>query len=352
MMPEDKKRRPVRSKTSPIPKPGKSSERTVALTGADSFIGRKLIKRLESDPAYQKIVALDVRLPDVQMGNKTQYFKVDLTETTSDQEIAEILTREGADTVVHLAFLASPTHNQSWAHELESVGTMHVLNACAECFIKKIITWSHTCVYGAYSSNPSFLTESHPLKGDARSRFIRDKVEVEEQIKKYRERNPRTTITVLRTCSILGPTVKNYVSRYFSRRLTPMLMGFDPLMQFVHEDDVIDAFKLALDRNFSNDYNIVGDGVMHLSTILKIAGRIPIPVPRQLAFPLANFLWTAQITEAPPHFLNFLRFQWIADGRRAREEMRFVPRYSTQETIYSFLRSKQLGASSSDASPK
>jgi len=170
---------------------------------------------------------------------------------------------------------------------------------------------------------------------------------VEEQVKKYRERNPRTDITVLRTCSILGPSVKNYVSRYFSRRFAPILMGFDPLMQLVHEDDVIDAFKLALDHRFNNVYNIVGDGVMHLSTIIKLAGSLPIPVPRQLAFPLANLLWTAQITEAPPRFLNFLRYQWIADGSRANEEMNFTPRYSMRDTLYSFLRSKQLGASTS-----
>jgi len=36
------------------------------------------------------------------------------------------------------------------------------------------------------------------------------------------------------------------VTRYLSRKLVPTMMGFDPLLQFIHEVDAIAAFKLAV----------------------------------------------------------------------------------------------------------
>jgi hypothetical protein len=76
-----------------------------------------------------RIVAFDVKNPP-SAGRKTRFYKVDLTQPSVDARIAEVLAAEVVDTFLHLAFLSSPTHASAWAHELESVGTMHVLNAC------------------------------------------------------------------------------------------------------------------------------------------------------------------------------------------------------------------------------
>src|SRR5690606_59256 len=109
----------------------RSSRRTVAITGADSFLGRNLIGLLEEDEGYGRLVALDVRRPRT-AGHKTRFYEVDLTHPGVEARLAEILVAEEVDTLVHLAFLSSPTAAEAWAHELESVGTMHVLNACRQ----------------------------------------------------------------------------------------------------------------------------------------------------------------------------------------------------------------------------
>ena len=80
------------------------------------------------------------------------------------------------DTLLHLAFLSSPTHASAWAHELESVGTMHVLNAARRVTLRKLILWSQTILYGAHPTNPNFLTERHPLRADAEDPFFADKI--------------------------------------------------------------------------------------------------------------------------------------------------------------------------------
>src|SRR5262245_11671308 len=93
-------------------------QRVVAVTGAYSFVGAELIKRLEEDRRYYKVVAIDIRKPSFPL-TKTQFHKVDLTLPTADAEIAAILQREQVETFVHAAFLSSPTHNAAWAHEFE-----------------------------------------------------------------------------------------------------------------------------------------------------------------------------------------------------------------------------------------
>src|SRR5262245_38282769 len=93
--------------------------RVVAVTGACTFLGSELLRRLEEDPRYRKVLALDIRPPALTPSGKVEYVKLDLTQPTVDGELATLLARHGVDTFVHGAFLSHPTHAAEWAHELE-----------------------------------------------------------------------------------------------------------------------------------------------------------------------------------------------------------------------------------------
>jgi UDP-glucose 4-epimerase len=114
------------------------------------------------------------------------------------------------------------------------------------------------------------------------------------------------------------------------------MMGFDPLVQFIHEVDAIAAFKLAIDREVPGTFNIVGEGVLPVSTVIKLAGRIAVPIPHPFAETVTTIGWAAQIAEAPPSFLKYLRFLCVADGQKAWETMGFRPAYTTRETLLDF----------------
>lgn len=324
-----------------VPRGARAARRAIAITGADAFLGRNLIGLLEDDDRVGKILAIDIKQPPT-AGRKTRFYKVDLTQPTVDARLAEILAAENVDTFLHLAFLASPSHASAWAHELESVGTMHVLNACRERPVRKFVLWSQTALYGASPSNPNFLTESHPLRGNPASRFLRDKIEAEAATQRFAQQMPGTIVTTLRVAPILGPTVNNYLTRYLGRRLVPTLMGFDPLMQFVHEVDALAAFKLAVMRDCPGTYNIVGDGVLPLSTVIELAGRIAVPVPHPLAYPLASLLWTAQLLEIPPAWLDYLRWLCVADGDKAFHTLHFRPAFTTREAVLDYAGAQRL----------
>jgi UDP-glucose 4-epimerase len=317
------------------------SRRVVALTGADSFLGKNLIGLLEEDERIGRIVAIDVKTPDT-AGAKTRMYEVDLTQPTAEERVAEILGAERVDCLIHLAFLASPTHAHAWAHELESVGTMHVLNAARQVALRKLVLWSQTLLYGAHPTNPNFLSERHPLRAPDGEPFFTDKIEAEAEANRFAQRASGTVVTILRTAPIVGPTVRNYVTRYLAHRLVPTMMGFDPLWQFVHEADAIAAFKLAIFRDVPGTFNIVGDGVLPLSTVVKLAGRVALPIPHPVARSLVGALWIAQLAEAPPSFIEYLRYVCVADGEKAASRMGFRPAYTTREALIDFTSAQRL----------
>lgn len=307
--------------------------RVVAVTGACTFLGQELLKRLEEDRDVAAVLALDVRSPDLPL-EKTTFRHIDLTMPTAGADLAEALTEVGASCVVHAAFLAHPTHRESFAHELEDIGTMHVIDACARALPERLVMVSTTMVYGSSPKNPNYLTEDHPLEGRS---LVADRVRAEAQVERFAAKHPEVSVAVLRVAPILGPTISNVVTRFFSRPLAPVLMGHDPLVQLVHEADAATALALAEGSMARGAFNIVGRGVLPYTTVLALMGKVPVPLPRVVAQPLARALWATQIANVPAAYLDLLRFMCVADGARARSELGFAPRFTLKQTILDFL---------------
>jgi UDP-glucose 4-epimerase len=310
--------------------------RSVAITGAASFLGRNLVGLLEEDPTVGRIVLLDVTTPRT-AGKKTRSYRIDLTDPSAGVRVAETLHAEKVDTVAHLAFLALPTAAEGWAHELESVGTMHVAHACRDAKVRRMVMASSTLLYGPHPSNPNFLDEGRPLRGIAGCHFLSDKIEAEREAQKLSVDQPDTDVVVLRFAPILGPTVTSWVTRWLSRRLVPTMLGHDPLVQMVHEVDAVSALRMALDvAGARGAYNIVGDGVLPISTVVKLAGRALAPLPRPLLRVGTAALWTAGLNEAPAFFVDLLRYLCVADGTKAARELGWRASYTAREAVLDF----------------
>ncbi|MGE0871639.1 MAG: NAD-dependent epimerase/dehydratase family protein [Kofleriaceae bacterium] len=319
-----------------MPTPAPPAGRVVAVTGACTFLGCELLRRLEEDPRYDRVLALDIRPPAIAHSRKIEFIKIDLTQPTVDTELATILQRQPVDTFVHGAFLSHPTHASEWAHELEDVGTMHVLNACATVEPRRFVMVSTTLVYGAHPKNPNFLTEDSELKGHRDSRFVNDKVRAERQVQRFAREHPNVEVCVLRFAPVLGPTVSNMYTRFFSRPVALVMMGHDPLMQFVHEQDAAYALLRGVQATATGAFNIVGKGVLPYTTVLALLGRVPVPLPQIIARQVSKVLWATQLVGSPPSFLDFLQYLCVADGAKARRDLGFAPRLSIKRTILDF----------------
>ena len=190
--------------------------------------------------------------------------------------------------------------------------------------------------FGAHPKNPNFLVEDAELKGHRDSRFVNDKVRAEKQVQRFAKDHPNVGTAILRFAPILGPTISNMYTRFFARPIAPVMMGHDPLMQFVHEQDAAYALLRAVDSDVTGAFNIVGKGVLPYTTVLALLGRVPVPMPQIVARQITKLLWTTQIVGSPPSFLDFLLYLCVADGAKARRELGFAPRLSIKRTIMDF----------------
>jgi UDP-glucose 4-epimerase len=317
-----------------------SAPGVIAVTGLGSFIGRRLVDRLLERSPQLRVIALDHRRP-FRLDSRVRFHRIDLTEPTADGQLAEILTRERAEAVVHAAFRTSPTPDLEMDHELETIGSLHVMNACAAAKVKRLVVASSSMLYGARPDNPNFLTEAHPLRGHPDAHTVEDRVEMEGLLAEWRDRNPDTEVTVLRPCWIMGPTYWDHVTSFFSLPVIPMLMGYDPLMQFVHEEDCLRAFERATLSPIPGVFNVVARGVLPLSTIVRLAGKRILPLPAPILYRMAYYPSQGQTGDPPAGFYDYLRYLWVADGARGWEAFG-EPAYTTKEAWISFVSARRM----------
>jgi UDP-glucose 4-epimerase len=296
----------------------------VGVTGISSDLGRGLLPRLEADARVEAIVAFDVARP-ADVSPRSSWVRVDLTRPGADAELTRAFADARLDALVHLAFVNSRVHGASFAHELEVIGTLHVLAAAQATRLPRLVLPSWTALYGARPSAPALCSESEPLLGGG-VRFVSDRVEVEHQARAFAERTPHTQLLVLRFAPIVGPRADNPFTRLLRSGFVPTVMGFDPLWQVVHEDDAVAALHLALTTKARGAFNIVGDGVAPFSSLVRLAGATALPLPGPALRATIRALETAGVPSVPVPLLDYLRFSLVADGEHARRHLGYAPR--------------------------
>lgn len=312
----------------------------IALTGGTSTLGNLLISKLVDSTAVNEIHIFDIRAPLI-TSNKIIFHRMNLVRDDSDSELAKILIEQNIDTFVHGALFSGPNRNQALSREVESIGTFHVLNAVAEAKIKKLLVHSSTFVYGAHAQNPNFIPETSTLKPIGPT-FVRTRVDVEKQIQEFARDYTETAVTVLRFAPILGPNASNVRARYFLAQMIPKVLGYDPLLQFIHEEDALQASLLALSHKKAGVFNIVGSGVLPLSTGIHLSGKIPVPVATPICRTIFGIGYALRLWELPSVMMSFFQYLCVADGKKAQKVLGFTPRFSSRQALKSMIESARL----------
>jgi UDP-glucose 4-epimerase len=308
----------------------------IAITGTASYLGSRVLRRLVERHGRDAVLAVDIAAPPTTL-HGVHYRMVDLTLPGADQRLLDVFAEEQVDTVVHAAFFTTPRRDAAYSHELESIGSLHLAAAAAAAGVRHLLLRSFTAVYGARGQNPSFLGEERRPDAGARLAWVRDKAEAEEHAFSFSRRYPTLGVTVLRFAMLMGPGVHTFYTRIFSKRVVPVILGYDPLLQLLDPEDALDAMDAALAKGPSGVLNIVPRGTISLLTALHLADKLTVAVPHVAAYPLAELWWGAGLGEAPSGFIDYARFPCVADGEKARRELRFVARRSSREALLGYL---------------
>src|SRR5206468_3712792 len=120
--------------------------------------------------------------------------------------------------------------------------------------------------------------------------YAKDAVEVEQYARDFGRRRPDVDVTILRFANFMGSQIETPLTRYFSLPVVPTAMGYDPRIQFIHEDDAVEVLYHATRQDHPGIFNVAADGVLLLSQAIRICGKPWLSVPLPLASPLAGAL--------------------------------------------------------------
>ncbi|MCP4593338.1 MAG: NAD-dependent epimerase/dehydratase family protein [bacterium] len=304
-------------------RPGiRSHPGTIAVSGAAGQFGGLVVRRLHRT---DDVVAIDPRDFSHRPAD-VEHFETDLRR----KDCRNIFRRGRVQAVIHLGLNHAETtaagHGISFASAIEDF--TRLLEYCDRYHVNKLVLLSSADVYGARAHNPQFLVEEAPLLAADLS-SLRD---IDMMAQSFFWKRPDIETVILRPTHVAGG-VTSMMARYLRLSPVPRLMGYDPMMQLIHEEDVVQAIRLALAPGHRGIFNVAGPPPLPLTRVLKRLGRASVPVPLMIARPIATRLNWLGKADFRASYVDYLRYVCMVDDSRAREVLGYEPTHTLDETI-------------------
>jgi nucleoside-diphosphate-sugar epimerase len=213
---------------------------------------------IEQDPSVEIVVGLDTRAPTVPL-ERTEVVRAD----SSYSILSRLVRATEVDTILHTHLEVDSTTIGSRAlHETNVIGTMNLLAAAGApgSSVRKVVLKSSTLIYGSSPKDPYFFSEEAGRSGPARTRVERSLLEVEGYLSDFADDHPDVVVSRLRFSNVLGPDLDTPLSRALQLPVVPEIFGFDPRLQFTHQDDVLGALCFTALRDVPGIFNVDGTG--------------------------------------------------------------------------------------------
>jgi UDP-glucose 4-epimerase len=306
--------------------------KNIAITGISGYIGSRLLAHLDRSDSPARIIGIDTREPALESA-KLKFYARDIREPLGD-----LFLENNVDTVVHLAFILRPTRKTENARQIDIGGMTNLVKVCQQVNIKHVIYLSSHTVYGTHKDNLVPLTEETPPHPVTDFQYSRDKGETERILRDYSASEPNVTVTILRSCPVIGP---NAIGSGTTIMFQPFVMvgvsGCDPPMQFVHEDDLTSIINLFIERKKGGIYNVAGDGALKYSEVAKLLRKRLIKLPQWLMETVIAFSWKTHLQSASPASgVEFIKYPLVVSTEKLKKELGFEFQYSSQEALAAF----------------
>ena len=304
----------------------------VLITGIAGGQGRLLARRLRG--TYEVCGADRERWDGAPRGVSAHV--VDIRK----RKFEDLIRTEMPDHVVHLGLIRHFRSGGRERYDTNVRGTKQLLDHCVNHGVGSVIVVSSAQVYGALPENPYFLDEEAPLAASRSYAEIRDMVEVDTLASTYLWRYPHLHTCVLRPVHVMGSHDHSMLGQYLRRERIYTVLGFDPMLQFLHEQDLSEAIALALQHQLQGVFNVPGPGQVPLHTAIEQTGGSAVPVPEPLlrfAFERA-FRWGLQAI--PPGALDMLKYPLTVSGERFQEATRFKCLFGLEEIFEALARAR------------
>ncbi len=314
------------------------------ITGVSRYWGERIALQMEKEGDFGKVFGIDVKKPRVNF-RRTQFTHLDIRSPM----ILDFLISRDIETVIHLQ-----EHDSGKAEELfqrNVMDFMFMLSACADAGVRNVVLKSETAVYGYQSDNPVRIKENRYLvKKDSpfldRSlgqipRLV-NMLEIEKFVFRFRNKHPHMNVIPLRFAPILGPRANTWMTRYLREPVIATALGFDPLLQVVHENDVVRGILAAARSDLDGPINIAAPGILTLHQVIRRMGKTSVPFARPLGNLWRRFrqVFTGEVLA--PLGQDSLKYSCVGDLTRMQEELKFTPRKSSVQTLDHFSEHRRM----------
>jgi UDP-glucose 4-epimerase len=300
----------------------------VLITGIAGGRGQLVARTLLRRSAGYRVCGVD-RMP---WERRPRGVRVAITDVRK-RRFEDVIRREQPDAIVHLAAIRHFKIHPAIRHDVNVNGTRRLIDFSVAHGVKQVVIFSSSYVYGALPENPYYMDESFPLNASRTYAEMRDLAEMDMLATAYLWKYPEVAITILRPVSMLGHHVHSAIGRYLQRDYVPTVLGFNPMMQFIHEEDIAEAIVLSLERELRGVFNVVGPGAVPLHVAIREVGATALPLPEGVAIPVISRLFRWGLYAFPPRAIDFAKYQCTLDGTRFQQATGFEPRFSLAETF-------------------
>lgn len=295
----------------------------VLVTSAGSDLGRVLCRTLHRD---FDVIGIDTRsFPD--RPKDVEHHEVDLRRKAAQT----LIKKKRPDFVVHLGPMHDDRRQSRGAGLLEATATL--LSLVENVQAKKLVVLSSASLYGPSPTSAAFLGEDAPLLGGQRHARMADGIAVDMMVQSFFWKSPSTETVILRPVHVIGPHLQNMVSRALRQQRLPTMLGFDPMVQLIHEDDLTAAVVLALRPGVRGVFNLTGVSQAPLSRILEARHIAAMPIPGPLLGAAMTRLRALRLARVDPADLVHLKYACLVDDQRARDTLGFVPRRTLLQAL-------------------
>ncbi len=304
-----------------------SAKPKLLITGATGGLAQSVVQRLARE---FHLIGVDPRPLKFGQHFPGDFYLIDYRQ----RKMAELFRTHTFQALVHLGRVpVTAKARASTRYNLNVLGTRNLLELALKYKLRNVVVCSTFHVYGAHQHNHLYISEEDPLRASQVFPELSDAVELDNVSTTFLLKHPEIVTQVLRPVNIIGPRIRNTVSKILRARNTPTLLGYDPLQQFIHEDDLAEAIALCVEQGQkSGVYNVAGEGVVPFSKAIEAAGSRAIPIPHFLGYPLVGVLERFGF-HFPMHLLDYFRYPTILSDAAFRKAYGFSPRIPTIEAL-------------------
>ncbi|MDA8369219.1 MAG: NAD-dependent epimerase/dehydratase family protein [Nocardiopsaceae bacterium] len=311
--------------------------RIVLVTGVSRYLGARVAEALQADPGVERVIGVDP-VPPRQEAGRAEYVATDL----HSDSVNRVVRDSGADTVLHLglATMSEDVGGRAAMKENNVLGTMQLLAACQRSHtVRRLVVRSSAAVYSEPEHDPGLCTEDIEARSMPRSAYAQDAAEVEFHTRGLARRRPDLSVAIMRFANFIGPSMETPLTRYLGLRVVPTVRGYDPRMQFLHEDDGVEAIRRMALGDGNGVFNVAAPGSLTLSQCLRRAGRPGLAMPERGLRMLGGLARRGRLDYSPDQ-LRLLCSDRVLDFSKLEHTLGWTPTYTSQEAFESFLRER------------